>query len=334
VIAVLTPTGRRRFWPWAGAMAVAGVLYLPWLVYSRKMAEGLGDSHWYIPEAGAHAVFKVLRSALISPFPLVTAPTGSVHPGLGHWLPHWLAYTLVTIPPVLALLVTLPLMTDRSARGFVSRLCWAAWLAPVVAVTLVSFKQSLLLPRYFVFLGPFVAVLFAQGVARMRPLALRLVFGASLVALSLLGLMRYTHDFTKEPWDDVTAHLRRVAAPGHTVVLVPFDVDPLKYYLRDGRSNLIPVEVVHPDEPFSAHFTPRELDEVDAETRRVVAGVDEVWVIIRSANNPDRWALASRTLGVAAEGRTLAEHRVWPSYNAPLFVSRYVRADSAAAPAR
>lgn len=330
LIALLTPTGRRRFRPWAGAMAVAGVLYLPWLVYSREMSSRLGESHWYVPVADPHAVFKVLRAALVSPFPLVTAPVGSTHPGLAHWLPPAIAYTLVTIPAVVALLLTLSRLAERSAQGFVARLCWAGWLAPVVAVYIVSLKQSLLLMRYFVFLGPFVAVLFALGVATLRPVAGRVLLGAWLVALSLMGLMRYTHDFVKEPWREVTAHIRSVAPPGRTAVLVPFDVDPLQFYLRDGRSGLLPVEVVHPAEPFSAHFTPQELDEVDRASLAASAPYDEVWVIIRSANNHDRWELARRTLEVAAGGRVLAERRIWPSYDAPLYVSRFVRADTTA----
>jgi 4-amino-4-deoxy-L-arabinose transferase-like glycosyltransferase len=334
VIAVLTPTGRKRFRPWAGAMAVAAILYLPWLVYSRDMAHRLGDSHWYVPVADQHAVFKVVRALLVSPFPLVGAPANSTDPGLGRWLPAPLAYALLSIPPLLALLVTLPRVLERSAHGFVSRLCWSGWLVPLVAVTLVSLRHPLLLQRYFVFATPFVAVLFALGISSLRPAAGRVLLGASLVALSLMGLKRYTHDFTKEPWREVTAHIRSIAPPGHTVILVPFESDPLRFYLRDGRSDLVPVEVVHPDVPFSAHFTPRQLDEVDEATRRESQPFAEVWVIIRSANNHDRWELARRTLQIAAEGRVLAERRIWQSYDAPLYVSRFARPDTAAAPKR
>jgi 4-amino-4-deoxy-L-arabinose transferase-like glycosyltransferase len=329
VVALLTPTGRRRFWPWAGAMGVAVLLYLPWAIYSSKMAAHLGESHWYIPAPDAHGVFKVLRSALVSPFPLVTPPSGSVHPGLGHYMPQGVAHVLLALPPLLLLFLTVPQMAARNARGFLSRLCWAGWLAPVVAVYIVSLKQSLLLPRYFVFVGPYLSILFTIGLNSVRPALGRIVLAGWMIALTFLGLMRYTHDFTKEPWDQVVAHIRQVAPPGNTAVLVPFDVDPLPYYLRDRRSGIQPFEVMHPDEPFGAHYSPKELDEVDATTRRVSRGFDEVWVIIRSANNRDRWELARRTLVVAGEGRRLAERRMWTSYNAPLYVSRFVRADSA-----
>ena len=334
LVATFTPTGRRRFWPWAGAVATAAVLYLPWLVYSHEMAQRLGDSHWYIPPADRHALFKVVRALLVSPFPLVTAPVGSPHPGLGQWIPSKLAHVLLSLPPLAALLVTLPTAFDRSARGFVSRLCWVSWLAPVLVVFLVSLRQPLLLQRYFVFATPFVSVLFAQGIASLRPTAARVALGAALVALSLLGLQRYTHDFTKEPWREVTAHIRATAPPGRTIILVPFDVDPLRFYLRDGRSELEPYEVIHPDEPFSAHFTPRQLDDVERVIRLESAHYDEVWVIIRSANNDDRWRLAQRTLDVAGTGRAKLEEHIWPSYDAPLLVTRYSRADSTAAMTR
>lgn len=328
LVAAFTPTGRRRFWPWAGAVATAFVLFVPWLIYSHEMANRLGDSHWYVPPADRHALFKVVRALLVSPFPLVTAPVGSTHPGLGHWIHPTLAYVLLSLPPLIVLLVTLPTAFDRSARGFVSRLCWVSWLAPVLVVYIVSLRQPLLLQRYFVFATPFVSVLFAQGIASMRPTAARIALGASLVTLSLLGLQRYMNDFTKEPWREVTAHIRASAPAGRTIVLVPFDVDPLRFYLRDGRSGILPFEVVHPDEPFSAHFTPRQLDEVEKAIRPEAAPYDEAWVIIRSANNDDRWRLAQRTLDVAATGRVRLEDHIWPSYDAPLLVTRYARADT------
>lgn len=328
LIAVFTPTGRKRFWPWAGAMAVAGVLYLPWIVYSRKMAEHLGQSHWYIPEASPHAVFNVLRSALVSPFPLVTAPRGSVWPGLGEYLPHPLAYLLLAVPSLVALALTVPMVRERSARGFLSRLCWFAWAAPVAIVVAVSLKQSLLLPRYFLFLGPYLSVLLALGVSTVRPRGGRVALAGWLIALTFLGLFRYDRDFTKEPWRQVAAHIRAVAAPGRTAVLVPFDADPLAYYLRDGRSGIRTIEVHHPDQPFSASFTHAQQLEAQRFARAESRDADEVWVIVRSAGNADRRELAERAIAVAAEGRRLVEDRAWTSYNAPLFVKRYVRPPS------
>ncbi len=330
-VAVLTPTGRRRFWPWAGSLAVAGLLYVPWVIFSRAMAEHLGQSHWYIPPASGHGVFNVVRSALITPFPLVNAPRGSDVPGLGAYMPDLLAQVLVALPWVIVLALAVPVAFARSARGFVARLAWIAWVVPVVLVAIVSIKQSLLLPRYFVFLGPFVMILYAVGLEAVRPVAARLALVAWMLAITLLGLFRYQHDFAKEPWRQVTAHIRAEAAPGRTAVLVPFDADPLAYYLRHDGTGIRAIEVHHADQPFSATFTPKQLDEVEAETRVQSQPYDEVWVIIRSAWSPERRALADRTLEVAADGRARVEDSTWTSYNAPLHVTRFLRADSAAA---
>ncbi len=330
--AVLTPTGRRRFWPWASAMAAAGLLYLPWFVYSHKMAEHLGQSHWYIPEASPHAVFNIVRGAALTPFPLAGAPRNSIDPGLAEFMPKALAYALLTIPPLLALALTLPLLRVRGPRGVLARLSWIAWLAPLLAVIAVSIVgQSLLIPRYFVFLGPWFMVLFALGIASLRAAPARVALVTALVAFSVMGLVRYARDWTKEPWREVTAHIRATAPPGRTTILVPFDVDPIAYYLRDGRSGLGYVEVRHPEQAFSATFTARQLDETEALARATSRDFDEVWTIVRSAGTDGRRELARRTEAVAAEGRELAEFRVWRSYNAPLYVRRFVR--RAAAPA-
>jgi len=203
-----------------------------------------------------------------------------------------------------------------------------------VLVYIVSLKQSLLLPRYFVFAGPYVSILLAMGVVAVRPAAARVVLTAWLVAISCLGLFRYEQDFQKEPWREVIAHVRETSPPGRTLVMVPFDADPAAYYLRDGRSGVRPFEVHHPKQPFSAAFTPAQLDEVEIAARFESREYDDVWVIIRSAWSPERRAMADRTLAVAAEGRTLVEEREWPSYNAPLHVTRFVRADSASATSR
>jgi 4-amino-4-deoxy-L-arabinose transferase-like glycosyltransferase len=334
LLAVLTPTGRRRFWPWAGAMAVAAVLYLPWVIYSNRTAANLGHSHWYIPEASTHGVFNVIRALLVSPFPLGTAPRNSLYPGLSEYMPRVIAFLLIGLPSLIALALTVPKQAAHSSTGFLARLSWIGWSAPIVLVYLVSLKQSLLLPRYFVFAGPYVSVLLAMGVVAVRPVAGRVVLTAWLVAISCLGLFRYQVDFEKEPWREVIAHVRETARPGRTLVLVPFDADPAAYYLRDGRSGVRPLEVHHPKQPFSSAFTPVQLDEVEAATRLESREYDDVWVIIRSAWNRERREMADRTLSVAAEGRTLVEEREWTSYNAPLHVTRFVRPDSASAASR
>jgi len=110
-----------------------------------------------------------------------------------------------------------------------------------------------------------------------------------------------------------------------TAVLVPFDVDPFAFYDAKLAHPVAAFEVSHPDEPFAAHFTPMQLEELEAAARRNAAPYDEVWVIVRSPNSDVRRDFARRAEAVAAEGRVLAERRTWESLTGPLRVARYVR---------
>ncbi len=320
-----TKSGRRRWLPWGLALAAGAAMYLPWAWYSRGVAEHLSSSHWYIPDPDAKGVFKVLRAALLSPLPLVGAPEGSTMPGLDAYLPRSLAWALVSLPVAIALFVGLPELAGRDGRGRLTRVAWAAWFVPVAAVFVLSFQRPLFLPRYFVFVTPAVSLLLTLGASALNPRPWRFVLGGWLAALAVLGLVRYSHDYTKEPWRDVTADIRARSAAGRTAVLVPFDVDPFAYYNRTAPQPVVSFEVSHPDEPFAAMFTPRQLDELQEAARRNASPYDEVWVVVRSPNSDVRREVARRAEAVAGEGRALVERRRWDSLTGPLRVSRFVR---------
>jgi hypothetical protein len=240
-------------------------------------------------------------------------------------MPRSIAWAVVAVPPIAALTLSLVSFFESGPRGATSRLAWLAWLVPAVTVFAVSLHRPLFLTRYFVFVTPFLSVLFAVGVSRLKPRGLRAVAAAWLVGLALVGIARYEWDYSKEPWRDVAADIRAHAVPGHTAVLVPFDVDPMNFYLRDGRSGIHAFEVSHPDEPFAAHFTPKQLDELEAFARRDAGPYDDVWVVVRSPNSDVRREVARRAEAVAGEGRTLVERRVWNSLTGPLRVARFER---------
>ncbi|MFN8586469.1 MAG: glycosyltransferase family 39 protein [Candidatus Eisenbacteria bacterium] len=328
-LAVGTKSGRRHLLPWIAALAAGAALYLPWAWYARGVAEHLSSSHWYIPDPDARGVFKVLRAALLSPLPLVTAPEGSTLPGLDRFLPRAAAWLFVTLPVAVALLNGLPELAGRDGRGRLTRVAWAAWFVPVVAVFVISFQRPLFLPRYFVFVTPAVSLLFVLGASALSPRPLRFVAGGWLALLAVLGLVRYQHDYSKEPWRDVTADIRARAAAGRTAVLVPFDVDPFAYYNRTMPQPVRAFEVGHPDEPFAAAYTPRQLEELTEAARRNASEYDEVWVVVRSPNSEVRREVARRAEAVAGEGRALVERRRWDSLTGPLRVSRFVRGGTA-----
>ncbi len=324
-LAVLTPEGRRRFGPWAIALFAAALCYAPWAWMGRGLADHLSSSHWYIPDPDQKGVFKVLRAVLLSPMPLVSAPPASLLPGLDHWLPRNLAWALLVLAPAVPLLVSLPRLWRAGAEGMVARIAWAGAFVPIAAVWVVSHKAPLFLPRYFVFVTPFLAVLYAQGVAAMAPRALRVMWGALLIGAAAAGIVRYERDFTKEPWRQVASDIGLRAARGHTIVLVPFDLDPFAFYEHALHLGVRAVEVSHPDEPFAAHFTPKQLDDLEAAARKNAAGYDEAWVIVRSPNSEVRKEVAHRAELAAGEGRVLVERYRWDSFTGPLRVSRFVR---------
>lgn len=328
LLAVGTPEGRRRLLPWGLALAAAALAFAPWAWASREMSAHLAHSHWYIGEPDASGVFKVLRSALVSPLPLVTAPAGSPLPGLDRWLPRAAAWTLVALPTALLLALSLPLLLRAGGRGHLARVAWASWLVPLGLVFMVSFEKPLFLPRYFVFTTPYLAVLLTLALDELRIVRpLRTLLGALVVATALLGLARYRTDYRKEPWRDAMAHVESLAMPGRSAALVPFDADPGRYYVRHDPHPVAVVEVGHPAQPFAAAFTPAELDELEARARRDAAPFDEVWVLVRSANSEVRREVVRRAERAAAEGRTLVERRRWDSVSGDVRASRYLRLD-------
>ncbi|HET7225347.1 MAG TPA: glycosyltransferase family 39 protein [Candidatus Eisenbacteria bacterium] len=324
---VLTHTGRRHARAWAVATAIAVLAYLPWLIASARQAGELGESHWYLTAPGGHGVFQVLRTVFLSPLSLVTPPRGTTLPGLDAILPRPAAWLLLLAIVLVPLAWSVRSIRAAWPRGHVVRLCAFALFLPLAAVLAASVKVPLWLPRYFVLLTPFLAVLQAAGIARMRPRGLATTAAAALLLVNTYGTFRYQVDYTKEPWREVAAHIAEHAHPGRSAVLVPFDLDPFAFYDAQLPHPLAAYEVSHPAEPFAAHFTPRELDETEAAARRNAAPWDEVWVIVRSPNSPVRREVARRARRAAATaGRVqVGGEEVWNSVGGPLWVTRYAR---------
>lgn len=328
---LLSTEGRRHWRGFALALGGSALLYAPWLVASLQQAGHLPQSHWYVPAPDVRGTFQVLRAILVSPLPLVSDVPGA--PGLGRWLPGPLAQGLLLLAPLLPLAVALPALLARDARGASLRLAAAAVLLPLIAVFVVSLRSPLWLPRYFVFTTPFIAVLAAHGVMRVRPAFVRAALAALLLAIGTFGLWRYQATFTKEPWREATAFIARTAgkpplaadAGRGAALLVPFDDDALRYYVRRHAAPLHVFEMAHADDPFASAFTSRQLDEVEAAARAQSAPFDEVWVVIRSANSPARREVVRRAEAVAGEGRERAGATEFDSTIGPVMVVRFVR---------
>ncbi len=331
--AVLSRDGRRRFAPWLLALAAAGVLYLPWLLISLAQASRLSHSHWYLRTPGGHEVFQVLRAVFLSPIPIVTPSPGAHLPGLDAFLPRRLAHLLLIALPGLPLLAALRSAWAPAPRGPVTRLALGGLFLPLAAVWLVSFKVPLWLPRYFVLLTPMLAVLLARGLVSL-PRAL----GRSWAALFLLtagyACVRYDTDYTKERWRDAVRLITETGAPGRAAALVPFDVDPFRYYNRRQANPVAAFEVSHPAVPFASSYTPEQLDQMERAAAELTAGYDEVWVVVRSPNSEVRRELARRAERAAAAGRTLVERDSLAAVGGPLRLARFRRAAADSAFAR
>jgi mannosyltransferase len=329
---VFTAGGRRHLGRWLLAQAAAVALYAPWIAINAAQAAHLSSSHWYLRTPGGHEVFQVLRAVFLSPIPLVTPPPTATLPGLDRVLPRLLAHAILVALPALPFAAALGSARGPAPGARIVRLALAGLFLPLVAVYAASFKVPLWLPRYFVFLTPMLAVLLARGLVSLRPPALGTAWTALLLLGSAYGCFRYSTDYTKEPWRGAVAHIGAVSPPGRTAALVPFDVDPFRYYDRRLPQPVAAFEVSHPAVPFASSYTEAQLDEMTRAAHERVQGFDEVWVVVRSPNSEVRREVARRAESVAAlDGRALVGRETWVSMTGPLRLACYRRA--AAAPA-
>jgi len=300
-------------------------------VFSAFQMSKLSESHWYLKAPSAHEGFQVLRAVFLAPISLVTAPSGSTYPGLDAWLPRRFAQLVVTVVPTVPLLAALPGALERGARGLGVRIALAGLFLPLVVVLAVSFRVPLWLPRYFVFLTPFLAILVARGVTALRPPALGRLWGAAVLVVSAYGCLRYDLDYTKEPWRDVVRTIAATGPPGRTAALVAFDVDPFRFYDVKLQRPVAAFEVSHPDVPFASSYTTAQLDWMERRAAEHARPYEQVWVVVRSPNSAARHEVVARAQRAAAAGRERRGEWKWDSVAGPLWATRYVKAAAAEA---
>jgi len=325
-IVLLSPPARRRLLPWIACQAAVLALYLPWLFVSMAQMARLSHSHWYLLPPDERGVMKVLRAVFVSPVALVSPPPSSPLAGLDAWIPARLAQVLLILIPALPLAAALRVARERSERGALIRTMFAALVLPLAAVLAVSFKMPLWIGRYFVLLTPFLAVLLASGMKALRPRALGVAWAALALVSNAYASLHYDLDYDKEPWRGVVRAIGQASPPGRTAALVPFDVDPFRFYNSKLAHPVAAFEVSHPEVPFASEYTERQLEEMERRAAAQAAPYDEVWVIVRSPNSAVRREVASRTERAAAAGRRPTGRWRWDSAGGPLRVARYDRA--------
>lgn len=87
---------------------------------------------------------------------------------------------------------------DPAHRLVLVAVAWA--LIPLLAVIALSVVKPLLISRYLIVVLPGVALLVAAGLDAIRPRALGVLLGVTVVALSLVGTARYLEDPGKPDW--------------------------------------------------------------------------------------------------------------------------------------
>jgi uncharacterized membrane protein len=324
-LALFTGPGRRHGKAWLAAVAACGVLYLPWLWVSLGQVGQLGESHWYLEPPGRHELVQVTRAIFLSPVPLVGSGT-SYPPGLETWIPRPLAHLLVAAVSIVPIVAMVPLSMRAGRKSSFTRILLATLLLPLAAVLAVSAWKPLWLARYFVFLTPFWSALLASGLASLSPRWLRGAWTGLVLAASLYAVSRYDAGYTKEAWRDVVRTIGAEGVPRETAALVPFDLDPFRFYNVRLPRPVAAFEVSHPEVPFASHYDTVQIAHMMERAARSVAEYDDVWVVVRSPNSEVRREVAWRAERVAAAGRRFAGRWRWDATNGPLRVARYVRA--------
>jgi mannosyltransferase len=319
------PDARRRLLPWVASLIAIVALYLPWAFISMTQMSHLSHSHWYLKRPDFHAVLQVLRAVFLSPIPLVTPDHTATLPGLRAFVPAPIAQLVLFALPGVPFLLAARRGIGDDARAMAVRLLMLALLLPLAAVFVVSFRTPLWLPRYFVLLTPALSVLTAIGIAELHPHALMRAWAGLFLLAQAYACIRYDTDYSKEPWRTVAHAIAEQAPPGRTAVLVPFDVDPFRFYNVKLGSPVTAIEVSHPAVPFADGYSPAQIDEMERAAARKSARYDEVWVVVRSPNSEVRRRVAAESERVAAAGRRETGRWFYDSFTGPLRVSRFTR---------
>lgn len=325
-LAVLTAGGRRRLKPWLIAITACLVLFLPWLIVTIGQMGRLGESHWYLNRPDFQELFQVPRAVFLSPTALVRAPHPAPTPGLDAVMPSVLAHLLLIVIPLLPLIALVPSLLEPGRRGFLLRVLFLALVLPLAVVAAAIPWKPLWLPRYFVLLTPFYAVMLARGLVSLHPRWLARAWTVLFLAAAGYACFRYDLDYSKERWREVAAFVGRESTPDRSAVLVTFDLDPFRFYNVKLPHPVAAFEMSHPEVPFSSSYDDRQLAEMTRIAGERTAPYDEVWVVVRSPNSPVRHDVARRAEAVAATGRLALGHWVWNAVGGPLRVSRYRKA--------
>lgn len=271
---------RRHFGAWLLAVVIVTVAYLPW---APSLWFQITDGHgwaWYRDPVSL-ATFGELIGLL---------SFGGTLLGMAGY------FGGATISPIPEAIITLPFLALLLAG------VWRLWPArgrlmlvvlplavPIAAMFAVSVVKPMLYPRWFSFLGPFFAVLVAQGIftvaeavrfRRDRVIAL-LVTG--MLALQFPVLSQYYLNPAARPydWRGAASAVRKYAHPGDFIVYVSIASQiAFSYYLHDHYQSLTlnPVESMPRDDAHPIF--------AGEQARHLASRYPRVWVVATAPFTP------------------------------------------------
>jgi hypothetical protein len=138
-------------------------------------------------------------------------------------------------------------MHGHEPRGWHHTLVVCGAALPIVLVLAASIIKPIFVDKYLMECLPFVVLLLAVGVERIRPRALSVGVLLMLLAVSAHALVLYYRSSDKDDWRAATRYVLHSAHDGDAALFFPrFGIDPFRYYLARRDSSARGVSVVYP----------------------------------------------------------------------------------------
>ncbi len=217
----------------SGAFLV--LLYLPWLRQFFDQLSQVQENYW-IPEMTLWSVPNTLINLLTG---------GVVSIGESNW---WLGVIFIGL--ILFLFIRgLGYLKKRSTEGMV--LIILNFLTPFILAILLSFKQSLYLDRYFIFIVPFYLIVLTAGIYSLKPKNLRraimLIF-AAVMAFSYINYWQTSNINQKPGMRGASTYLNNSYGEDDKILVTSsFVYFTFKHYNQTGQEPILyaPGELSH-----------------------------------------------------------------------------------------
>ncbi|OWY63282.1 hypothetical protein B7486_53955, partial [cyanobacterium TDX16] len=213
-----------------------------------------------------------------------------------------LLVVLVAVPCLVAVWTLWQSRRRIDEQAWSIAFCVLGVALPVVLVGLVSLVDTLFVARYFVEVIPFLALLAAFGLTRLRPTWAQAVVGAAIVVLGLAAVVTWHSTGSREDTNGLVGFLEEpgTVQAGDAVAFdpwfarIPTEVE--LWHHDELAEQLVPAYPAEPWEEWLPDDDPGELEDV-AESSLAEIDADRVWVVQR--NGVDGSTIAPLDPGLA-----------------------------------